>query len=124
MLWRYRVSSKFTMLHEFVELKDFTEAIERSGDPDLLERIQTELSKNPSAGSLIKGGVRKARVGSPTRARGKRGGYRVFYFYVDARGVIYLILLLDKRESENISLETQRGMEAIVRAIIEYERTR
>ena len=65
-------------LYEFVEFQAFTRQLLSTGDPQLLlEKIQDELTKNPEAGSLIKGGIRKVRISVPGRTAGKRGGYRI-----------------------------------------------
>ena len=90
-------------LVEFVEFPSFTRRLEQYGDPELLKAIQDELHKNPEAGDLLKGGIRKARVHSPAREEGKRGGYRVWYYFLRIQETIFLLYLLDKREAANIS---------------------
>lgn len=95
-------------LYEFVQLEPFTQVLDRLGDDELLQQIETELSTNPLAGKELKGGIRKLRVGDRTKAKGKRGGYRVWHFFYRKGSVIYLLYLLDKREAENIS----KGQEA------------
>jgi hypothetical protein len=62
--------------------------------------IQDELLADPEQDDLVKGlgGVRKARIATPTRAEGKRGGYRYLYLYLEMRGRIYLLYIFDKRE--------------------------
>lgn len=48
-----------------------------------LTYIKEELSHNPEVGSLVAdtGGVRKIRFASPSKNKGKRGGYRVITFF-------------------------------------------
>ena len=53
------------------------------------------------------GGVRKARIANPGRSKGKRGGYRCLYLYLEIRRHIHLLFLLDKNEQEDAS-ENQR----------------
>ena len=53
------------------------------------------------------GGVRKARIANPGRSKGKRGGYRCLYLYLEIRRHIHLLFLLDKNEEEGAS-ENQR----------------
>jgi len=53
------------------------------------------------------GGVRKARIANPGRSKGKRGGYRCLYLYLEIRRHIHLLFLLDKNEQEGAS-ENQR----------------
>jgi hypothetical protein len=102
---------------QFVELESFRRKLDKIGDPNLLESIQKELGTNPLAGSMLKGGIRKARVRAPTRSGGKSGGYRVFFYFVDKRGVIYLIWLLDKREADNLSPEEERLLQDLAKTI-------
>lgn len=53
------------------------------------------------------GGVRKARI--PGRSKGKRGGYRCLYLYLEKRQHIHLLILLAKNEQEDAT-EEQRSL--------------
>lgn len=71
----------------------------------VLRAIQDDLLANPARGQVIPGlaGLRKARATNPGRAKGKRGGYRYLYLYLDRRGHIHLLFLLDKNEQADLS---------------------
>lgn len=86
---------------------------------DVLSRIQSDLLKNPEGGDVIPGlgGIRKARIGNPTRGKGKRGGYRYLFLYLENRGHIHLLFLLDKNEQVDLSHEERRNLRALVAAI-------
>ena len=45
--------------------------------------LQNELMANPQAGDVIEGtgGLRKLRQADPRRGKGKRGGFRVIYYW-------------------------------------------
>lgn len=103
---------------EFVELPVFIRALAHANDPELLEAVQTELQKNPKAGDLLKGGLRKARVRSPRRGEGKRGGYRVWYYFSRPRNTIFLLFLLDKRKAQNISKGQEERLVAALKAAL------
>jgi hypothetical protein len=77
------------------------------------EAFVGELVKNPELGDVIPGtgGVRKIRLKSATK--GKRGGFRVFYFYLQIRGIIYLVHLIAKNEQDNIDEEGKKGLRAL-----------
>lgn len=62
-----------------------------------------ELAKNPESGEVIPGtgGVRKIRLKSASK--GKRGGFRVFYFYFQIKARVYLFHILSKNEQDNIT---------------------
>ena len=92
------------ILHEFVEFQAFTRQLLSTADPPLLlEKIQDELLKNPEAGSPIKGGIRKVRISAPGRSAGKRGGYRIWYYFYRKGETFFLLFLLDKKHADNIS---------------------
>ncbi len=89
--------------YEFVQFSAFTRQVDQAGDPELLTAIEEELKKNPEAGVLFKGCIRKVRIPSPAGARGKRGGFRVWHYFYKVGEQIFLLYLLDKREAQNIS---------------------
>lgn len=98
-------------LYEFVEFSAFTRQLLSTGDPALLlEKIQDELLKNPEAGSLIKGGIRKVRVSAPGRTAGKSGGYRVWYYFFRKGETFLLLFLLDKKHADNISPQQEETL--------------
>lgn len=72
------------------------------------DKFTEELAKNPDIGDVISGtgGVRKARLKSA--AKGKRGGFRVCYFYFQAKERIYLFHIFGKNEQENITEEEKK----------------
>jgi hypothetical protein len=99
------------ILYEFVEFQAFIRQLSNTIDPHLLlEKIQEELLKNPEAGSLIKGGIRKARISAPGRTVGKRGGYRVWYYFFRKGEAFLLLFLLDKKYADNISPQQEETL--------------
>lgn len=86
---------------------------------DLLNTIQVELLKNPTRGDVVRGlgGIRKARCANPARGKGKRGGYRYLYLYLEDRNHIHLLYLLDKEEQEDLSSDERKALGAIVAEI-------
>jgi hypothetical protein len=103
----------------FIELSIFKNKVDALGGVDLLRAIQTEILKDPRKGDVVQGagGIRKIRV---ARAKsGKSGGYRVFYLDLPEKGQIYLMTILDKRDSENISDEEKSILRAFAKKIKE-----
>jgi hypothetical protein len=86
---------------------------------DVLTRIQDDLQKNPERGDLVQGlgGIRKARIGNPARGKGKRGGYRYLFLYLENRGHIHLLFLLDKDEQVDLSNKERKALRALVAVI-------
>ncbi len=86
---------------------------------DVLSGIQSDLLKNPERGDLVQGlgGIRKARIGNPARGKGKRGGYRYLFLYLENRGHIHLLYLLDKDEQVDLSNDERKALRALTAAI-------
>lgn len=101
----------------FVELSIFKKKVDAWGGPKLLKAIQDELLKNLEQGDVIQGtgGVRKLRIAK--EHSGKSGGYRVFYLDLPQKEVTYLMTILDKRDSENISDHEKAILKAFAQAI-------
>jgi hypothetical protein len=76
----------------------------RDNAEDVLNAIQDDLMANPQRGSVVQrlGGIRKARTGNPRRGKGKRGGFRYWYLFLERRDHIHLLILLDKDEQEDL----------------------
>jgi len=48
-------------------------------------------------------GVRKARVGDPTRGKGTRGGFRYMYYYIEQDGQLFLLMIFSKNEQADLT---------------------
>lgn len=68
------------------------------------------------------GGIRKARCSNPTRGKGKRGGFRYLFLYLEDRNHIYLLYLLDKDEQEDLSTDERKALRMLASEIREAGR--
>ena len=68
------------------------------------------------------GGIRKARVANPGRGKGKRGGLRYLYLYLENRRHIHLLYLLDKGEQEDLTAEERKALRGMVEELKTYTR--
>ena len=68
---------------------------------DLLELSKT-LSRNPQAGKPLGNNTYKVRVAIRSKGKGKSGGARVVTYLITEEKEIYLLLIYDKSEVENI----------------------
>ncbi len=93
---------------EFIETPLFSRIVRDYFSDDEYTALQLSLVMNPEAGSIIRGGggIRKLRWGAA--GRGKRGGYRVIYYWKNKVGEIWLLTMYAKNEKENISHEMLR----------------
>jgi len=92
----------------FIESRAFTRRLQklaRDAEDSVLTAIQSALVENPVRGDIVKGlgGIRKARVANPERGKGKRGGFRYMYLYLERKGHIHLLFLFDKDEQEDLN---------------------
>ena len=72
----------------FIEFRVLTERLHRLAKDHaetVLLAIQEDLLRNPQRGTVVPGlaGVRKARVENPARGKGKRGGFRYMYYFLE-----------------------------------------
>lgn len=80
--------------------------------------FKSVLAEHPEMGAMISGtgGVRKTRLKSASK--GKRGGFRVCYYFHDASiGEIYLIALYAKNEQEDLNPDEKKELKAFANII-------
>ena len=110
----------------YIEASAFTRRLHQLAGAsalDVLRSIQDDLLKNPARGNLVQGlaGIRKERCTNPGRTKGKRGGYRYLFLYLEHRDHIHLLYLLDKDEQEDLSNDERRLLRALAIRIKETE---
>lgn len=103
------------LLH-FVETTTFRKRLDKLADLNTLFAIQADLLENPKSGDVIQGcgGARKGRVGDQRGSKGKSGGFRYIYLYLEAAETIYLFMLYPKNEKSDLSGEEKRVLATIV----------
>lgn len=102
----------------FIETDVFRKQVERTGSLEILFRIQGELLANPKRGAVIEGtnGARKART-SRHSGKGKSGGYRYIYLFLEAADVVFLLLLYGKDEQDDLTSDQKKQIGQLVREI-------
>jgi mRNA-degrading endonuclease RelE of RelBE toxin-antitoxin system len=103
----------------FVETRVFSRQRKEYLEEEQFRALQNHLLENPHAGARIPGtgGLRKLRWA--THDRGKRGGVRVIYFFVEARAVILLLLVYPKNVQDDLTPEQTRMLKSLVRTELE-----
>jgi hypothetical protein len=109
---------------EFIELAPFTrrlQALAKDHADDVLLEIQGDLLANPKRGKVVEGtaGVRKARVANPARGKGKSGGFRYLYFYIEQEGQIFLLMIFSKNEQNDLTGEQKKKLAKAVQELKE-----
>lgn len=99
----------------FVETPVFTDLVCRRLDDDDYRALQITLLLRPEQGPVIpgSGGLRKIRWGA--EGRGKRGGFRVIYFWHRASATCYMLFLYQKNEQGDLSATQIRTLARLVR---------
>lgn len=79
-------------------------------DDDEYTALQWSLLLTPTQGNLIQGsgGLRKMRWRG--KSKGKRGGFRIIYYYRSKEDEIWLVTLYAKNEESNIPKQTLRKL--------------
>jgi mRNA-degrading endonuclease RelE of RelBE toxin-antitoxin system len=100
---------------EFVQSRRFTSRLDKLAKDradDVLMNIENDLLLNPERGALIEGtgGIRKSRAADPSRGKGKRGGFRYMYYYIEQDGQILLLLIFSKDEQDNLSADQKKWL--------------
>ena len=91
----------------------FTRQTEKLFSEDEKRELIDFLAENPLAGDEIPGtgGVRKVRFAAS--GRGKRGGARVIYYYLDETVPLYALLAYAKNAKEDINPDEKRMVATI-----------
>ncbi len=78
--------------------------------------FQAELMLNPKLGDVIQGtgGLRKIRVAS--KGKGKRGGSRIIYYFLDEKRRFYLLTIYGKNEMSDLNANQRKQLMAFMEA--------
>jgi hypothetical protein len=100
---------------QFIQSRRFTIRLDNLAGQcaeGVLSQIENELLKKPELGAIVPGteGLRKARAADQTRNKGKRSGFRYMYFYVERDAQIFLLLLYNKDEQDDLTTEQKKWL--------------
>ena len=78
------------------------------------QALQINLLLRPKAGVLIRGtgGLRKIRVSA--KGKGKRGGARVIYYYLDVYQRFYLLTIYTKNEVVDLTTDEKQYLKVLL----------
>lgn len=99
----------------FSETPVFTRQITDLLSDDEYKALQVELLNRPDAGAVIEGtgGCRKLRWA--TQGQGKRGGVRVIYYWMNARGHILMLLAYPKNVQDTLTDKQKQVLKVLVK---------
>ena len=104
---------------DIIETSIFSRQVQALLSDDDYRKLQITLILHPDSGAIIpgSGGLRKVRWA--IQGRGKRGGVRVIYYWMDARNKILMLLMYAKNDQEDLTPEQLE----VLRRIVEEEYT-
>ena len=100
---------------KFIETPVFTKDVRDLLSDEEYRGLQLALLLRPEQGSVIpgSGGLRKIRW--KLKGRGKRGGIRVIYYWITSENTIYMLLLYEKSDQEDLTPEQAKVLRKLVR---------
>ena len=106
------------ILLRFSETFEFLEKALRLIGEDGISKLERHLCRDPTQGKVIRGsgGIRKLRWASAHR--GKRGGYRVIYYFVAADDRILLLDIYSKSQKSDLTKNEIKELAAAVKEIL------
>ena len=79
-----------------------------------LSQLRKTLTDDPRAGISLGDGLYKIRLANRSIPTGKRGGFRIIYYYIGVDDALYLVEIYAKSDQESIS-------DTILKEILEEE---
>jgi hypothetical protein len=108
------------MIGIFKEMSSFESRRGNYLSDEEFRTLQNILLKTPGAGDVIKGtgGLRKIRVPSSKRGKGKRGGTRVIYYWYLEGKQFWLFTIYGKDEMSDLTDKQKKALKAALDAEI------
>ena len=102
----------------FFETRTFTATVNRYLTDDEYQQLQKDLLAAPELGDVMPrtGGFRKLRWNDSRRSKGKRGGLRVIYYWLNASGQFWMFAIYDKDELENLTSDQEKQLKSAITA--------
>ncbi len=99
-----------------LETRFFTSRVVELLDSETYRKLQNALLEDPDAGAVVPGcgGLRKIRVASTGRQKGKRSGCRVIYLHVPERRHLYFVAIYGKNVQEGLTELDKKNYRRIV----------
>lgn len=99
---------------KIIETPIFTKRLKTFLQDEEYRNLQNELMLNPGKGKIIResGGLRKARWSIP--GRGKSGGVRIIYYWLNKKETILMLLIYSKNEQDDLTSKQLKILKTLV----------
>lgn len=101
----------------FIETSVFTRQITELLEDDEYQELQADLMDDPARGDLIQGGGGIRKVRCAARGKGKSGGIRVIYYWLQEDGQIFMLLAYPKSDQDNLTDQQTATLRKLVKDI-------
>jgi mRNA-degrading endonuclease RelE of RelBE toxin-antitoxin system len=100
---------------KFIETSIFTRDVRDALPDEDYRQLQLALLFRPEQGGVIKGGGGLRKIRWRVKGRGKRGSLRVIYYWIPSDDTIYMLLLYEKSDQEDLTPAQARILRKLVR---------
>lgn len=99
---------------KIIETSVFTKRVKVLLSDEDYRNLQNEVIQNPEKGKIIRGsgGLRKLRWS--LQGKGKSGGLRIIYYWVNAKEIILMLLIYAKNEQDDLTAEQLKLLKSLV----------
>jgi hypothetical protein len=111
---------------EFIEAPAFNRYLTDYLSDDGYRELQAEITRNPECGDVMSGtgGFRKMRWADARRAKGRRGGLRLIYYYFKTDQQVWLMAIYNKDEASNLTAKEKGALRAAIERELKARATR
>lgn len=105
----------------FFETSGFTANLARYLGNEEYRQVQLTLLLDPESGALMPGagGFRKLRWSDSRRGKGKRGGLRLIYYWLEWDSQFWMFAIYDKDEVKDLTQAQKRQLKRAITAELE-----
>jgi hypothetical protein len=110
----------------FFETSSFTAVVPHYLSENEYRQVQLALLLNPEHGDLMPGtgGFRKLRWADMRRGKGKRGGLRIIYYWLQEDAQFWMFAIYDKDEMTDLTKMQERQLKQAIGAELRMRRVK
>jgi len=100
----------------FFETRAFTDRRDDYLSEEAYRKLQNHLLQSPQSGELMQrtGGFRKLRWHDERRHKGKRGGLRIIYYWLEQASQLWMFAIYDKDEMSTLSADQEKQLKRAI----------